>query len=248
MLSKLKFLLILLLPALCSAQGIGGKASVGGKSGFGGGSAAAALARVEVVAGTCSGGSGGTCSVTFGTATTSGELIVCDWQEGSNNNNPASFTDNKSQSYTPKGGATFGGFNLGFYELSNSTSGVTTVTMTTNAADNAGLYGGLICGHYTGTAVSSFDQAGAFTSSATPWSSPTVTTTVANEVLVGGNFAFSNLTQAATGSWTLRAQWNDGNGDSFIYEDQIVSVIQTNIGATGTSGTNSNSAGIVTFH
>ena len=87
----------------------------------------------------------------------------------------------------------------------------------------------------------------------TPWNSSPVTTTVANEYLVGillGLYNGANCAPSASGSWSLDQHSNNiaGIGATGAFLHQIVSSTQTNIETTGTdSGTCGHFALIAAF-
>lgn len=107
---------------------------------------------------------------------------------------------------------------------------------------------------YTGIARSSpLDQHGHSTpGTASPWSSPRVTTTSANEVLIGaffGNPYSGPATPVLTGSWVTAAEPASRYNIDLIGE-QIVSTTQLNIALTGTmtgTGTLYEESAIATF-
>jgi len=117
--------------------------------------------------------------------------------------------------------------------------------------------------HYTGIAASSPVDVYSppnTTGSVSPWASSAVTTTQANDLLVGtadSGAQSGNCSYSASGNWTQDVDitsppnYNlDGaNGNAIAYAHQIVSSIQTNIQNTGTNptGTCNNYAGIAAF-
>ena len=203
----------------------------------------AAITQIEVVGSASNGANPAVTTLTLGTSTTSGELIaVVVYVQGNNGNEPT-VTDSASQSYTKAFGTKNGNVNTLLFYKENSASGVTSVTVTCQTGDDKG---GAIMGHYTGVATSgSLDvTANPALSAGTPWSSPTVTTTQADEVLIGGVSGLrisNNADFAASGSWTQDSKllssvnFDGNNGHGMAYAHQIVSSIQTNIANTGTN-------------
>jgi hypothetical protein len=220
-----------------------------GLSGGGGGATFTLVERVKA-SGSCESG----LTATFGTPTTAGEAIFLAYHIGASNGT-ATITDSGSEAYTKSWEIT----NLGVhytagqaYKLT-SASGISSVKVT-NASD--GICG-LVVSHWKRSSGSwALDKSGPASSTgvSSPWSSPTVTTTAASELLVGANFARhtsgSSCAEAPSGSWAGTAV-NDGNGNADFLMDQTVSSIQTNIAATGTTSTctstGANYPGIVTF-
>ncbi len=213
-----------------------------------------AIARVEAVA---------TATVSAGTAvatiasTASGELIIVQW---SGNGDTPTLSDNQGQSYTTvfNTGDIAGHFS-GLSYKENSAAGVTTVTLTTTGG---GTLGGIHVAHYTGALTSgALDQNGGTPGldAGDAWTSALVTTTQADELLIGanrGHFNGANANFVASGSWTEIAQmalsvpFDGNNGGSMQLQEQIVSSIQTNIANTGTNGGTAlvnNYPGIATF-
>ena len=217
-----------------------------------------AIVQIEVVGAPSNGADPAVTTLNFGTATVSGELIaVAVFVQGTNGNDPT-VTDSAAQSYTKAYGTKPSSTqNALLYFKQNSASGVTSVTVTNVLGDNKG---GAIAGHYTGVATSgALDVAANPALSAnTPWTSPTVTTTQSEEVLIGGDVGIRNTNNAdfaASGGWTQdskllsTANFDGSNGHGMAYAHQLVSSIQTNVANTGTnplSGVD-NYPGIATF-
>jgi hypothetical protein len=219
---------------------------------------AAAISQVEVVAAASNGA--GSVAITLGTATTAGELITVHvgTGEASGASPGSTVVDNLGSSYATAWSDHIAyQYNDELFYLANAPSGITSLTITLN---NGIVFGGAIVGHYKGAAttapldVSSSPTAGSPLAS---WSSGSVTTTQANELLVGtviGVPATGSMTLAAGGSWTLdgtlsSADFDGGNGNELANSYQIVSTIQTGIGSawTDSTGTAYNCAGIATF-
>jgi hypothetical protein len=214
-----------------------------------------AISQIEVVAAAGNGANPAVATITFGTATTSGELVVVAAVFGGNAVAPtvAGCSATFTQVYLT---TIASNTTTSLFYAQNVGSGCTTVTVT---APSGNTHGGAIIGHYTGIATSSaLDQNGGNpTVTSSPWSSATVTTTQASELLVGSDYAAfvsANCDTTATGSWnqdgtlTTGANFDGNNGSSMAYAHQIVSSIQTNIQNTGTNSTSCNNyAGIATF-
>ena len=209
------------------------------------------IAQIEVKSGQAS---GATATATFTTSTTVGELIVV-IAGGENGGTMPTISDSGSQSYTliSSNGAITGGFGYGIWYVQNSASGISSVSA--NPGANRAF---IMAGHYTGVATASaLDQSSGIASGGTsPWNSAAVTTTTANELLIGGCLALfgtGNANLAASGSWTQDIRlgfgvWDNNGGNDAAYAHQIVSSIQTNIQNTGTnSGAGTAYPGIVTF-
>jgi len=98
---------------------------------------ASTIAQIEAVSGVSNGS--GTITVSLGTPTTQGELVVVDVYTGENGNTPTSVTDNKSDSYTQLWSIANVGTHLdfGLYYLANAQAGITSLIITENG-DNFG--------------------------------------------------------------------------------------------------------------
>ena len=202
--------------------------------------AGATITRVEVKAASCS---NGVDAVTFGTATTAGELIVAVVSEGPSGSAGGTLSDGASQVYTQDNQATGLGGNqyavTTFYRF-NSAAGVTSITYKQNSS-NICAYGKMYAAHYTGIATAlAHDASADFGSSQTsPWSSQSLSTSQPSELLVGflwDHAGSSGVTFTATGGWTLAAHAEDGHGNYIAYLDQIVS----STGSYAVTGTSSN--------
>jgi hypothetical protein len=150
-----------------------------------------------------------------------------------------SISDDKSQAYTALwSNVLVGGQNrTWFYYVLNSVADVSSVTITLPDTDERG---GCFVGRYTGVATSdAIDQGDYADSSAggSPWSSDSVTTTTAKDLLIGimgatlTSWGGTNGIPSASGSWT-QDQWmggasvqyiDGGNGAMFAYAHQIIS-------------------------
>jgi hypothetical protein len=196
-------------------------------------------------------------SVTFGTSTTSGELIVLQYFAGVANGTVV-ISDSGSETYTR---AWTDLTNVASHEtigtsyFAGSASGITSIKITNSAS----TYCGFVVEHWKRSSGSwTVDQTGttSATGVATPWSSPAVTTTSATELLIGSVFAYESTgscVETASGSWNGLAQQDGTNGHGSMLLDQTVTSIQTGIQATGTTtgcttfGGAGNYPGIVTF-
>ena len=195
--------------------------------------------------------------VTLGTATTSGEAIVVITLGGAGGSAYGSVTDSGSQTYTQdatvKKTGVSGHYDFTVWYVCGSASGITYVTWTFGSGD-AAVYSTMLVAHAKGVATSSCrDVAANFPSSAasTPFSSSSVTTTYANEWLVGPVFAnpSSYATMTGTGNFTAELNAENANGQTMAWLDGIV----TATGSYDTTGTGSVSGSyyypaIVTFH
>ena len=198
---------------------------------------------VEVVQPSSQTSCGSGLTATFGTNTTAGEGIFLEYYGGTTGT-AMTITDSASQTYTKSWELTNVAthYAIGFAYFLTSASGVSYVKIT-NASDTSDCH--LIVTHVKRSSGSwAVDQTGAASSTgvATPWSSPGITTTSAYEILFGGAMAVGtaggNCAIAASGSWTGVSNTGgspDGNGDILLY--QTVTTTQTNIKATGTTGT-----------
>jgi hypothetical protein len=252
------FILILLFSSLAFGQGgiVGPKGVIGPNGVVAPGAAATEnIVRVETITqGTLSGDN---LVATFGTASVANELIFVSAFVENSGQSISSCTTSGSVTCTPiDSRSDSNGSNnmtLQSFYCKNVPSGVTSVTCAETSNANATIYvthvkgltnGGTLDVHAI-TAISGY--------TASPWNSPAVTTTVANEYLAGGMggvYNGANCNPSASGSWTMRGHNNDGGtGNSSSYNDQIVSTTQTNIENTGTdSGTCSHWALIATFN
>jgi hypothetical protein len=202
--------------------------------------ASATITRVEVTMAACS---DGVDTVTLGTPTTAGELIVVLVAEGPSGSAGGTLTDSASEAYTQDNQETGLGsdqYAVTTFYLFNSAPGVTSVTYKQNSS-NVCAYGKMYAAHYTGIALTSAHDASANFGSgqASPWSSKSLSTSQPSELLVGflWDHASSNgVTFTATGGWTLAAHTEDGHGDYIVYLDQIVS----STGSYAATGTSSN--------
>jgi peptidoglycan hydrolase-like protein with peptidoglycan-binding domain len=178
---------------------------------------------------------------------------------GLSGNVPTTVTDNKGDIYVQAYGTTSisGHYSSDLYYLANAPAGITTITIT----ENADTAGGAIAAHYSGVATASpldVFSAPSKSGALSPWTSNAITTTQANDLLVGSVFATNgtaNCAIGASGNWTQDASIaNNGaldaaNGSAMAYAHQIVYTIQTNIQNTGTdsAGNCANYAGIAAF-
>lgn len=201
--------------------------------------------------------SGTTIVLTFGTATTSGELIVLHMVVGEDGAIPSSVLDNQAQSYTSIYSTNVGThWRTSLYYFPNSAAGVTTVTITPSGLDGVGA---AIAQHYPGIAsTSTLDQNGGTpTSSVSPWSSGTTSTqSQSGNLAIGtcfGQFGTSGSTISAGGSWVqdfevAQGTWDGNNGQSMAMSHQTLAVtagIANN--GTNTSGGGPNWPGVATF-
>lgn len=220
------------------------------------------ITRVEIVknSGACSSG----LSVSFGTPTTTGELIVVTYFASPTAGNAGTITDNKSggtSTYTKDGEITNLGSHgvFGTQHTANAASGISQITITSTSQSACAI----IAAHYTGLASSPLDQnTGNPTSSGAQstsynFSSSTVSTVSSNELLVGAvgcqASTGANCTFTGTGIWnsTLAAQQLVNGARSAVgYQELIVSTTQSSIANTGTatSGTMFVAPMLITFH
>lgn len=194
-------------------------------------------------------------TVTISTSTAAGEFIVVFLGEGNGGTAFSSVHDNKGDTYTQVFATSSNSSknNYTVWYSANVAAGVTSVSSTGPTAANVGI----IAAHYTGLSTTPLDVFAATTTVVgSPWASKKVTTTNANELMVGGIFCWGNgggtctgTAPAATGNWTLEKNGTSTNGDADIlmFEDQIVSSIQTNTSSTGTGATTDNLPWIATF-
>jgi hypothetical protein len=142
----------------------------------------------------------------------------------------------------------------GVFRAFNVPSGVTWVKLVPGTGVG---YCGLSATHIKRTSGSwAVDQTGAAltASQTTPWTSPLVTTTTANEVLVGETWTGNGTggcVDTLTGSWTAAFNQPTGSGHVLAVGTQVVSGIQTNIGFTGTTtvctGGFGSAPGVITY-
>ncbi len=197
-------------------------------------------------------------TVTFATSTNAGELVLVQVYSGvDGDTSPGTPTDNKGDTYhLAYQQLNFGNhWSYSLWYAYNVAAGVTTVSSTIPGDDLAADFS-MIAAHYTGiTTTNPLDQAtstGSCCRQGTPWASPAITTTQANELMIGGDFAAApnTLNLTPTGNWIAEATSSDVyNDDEQIFMQQIVSTIQVNASSTGTlvgSG-NNNDPGIATF-
>jgi hypothetical protein len=191
----------------------------------------------------------GACSsaltVTLSVSTTAGEAMIITYMMGVTSGATATITDSASETYTKafEKTAIAAHYTTGTAYKLTTASGITTVSITASAGGTGCV---LIVEHVKRSIGTwAVDQnSGSPTASASPWSStPTVTTTAANEWEVGS--AFINHSSGGTCAGTSTGAWsaglNDSNGDgagnNMFLADQAVSTIQTGVAFTGTSGT-----------
>lgn len=194
---------------------------------------------VEAVANT-NAGCASALTKAYGTNTTSGEAEYI-YYSVSNPTGTVTPTDSASNVFTKAWERTsVGGHDTtGLAYFFNTGSGVSSVSLTATGSNACRL----VAMHFkrsTGSWAVDQLKGASSTGVATPWSSPTVTTTVANELLLGGAEAFRSTgtcAMAASGSWT--GQNSDSSGVSSSTDSilmyQTVTSIQTNIAATGTT-------------
>jgi hypothetical protein len=198
-----------------------------------------AITAIEYVTGV-SNISPATIPIVLGTPTAWGDTLVLEVFCGISGFRPWAISDDHNQKYTLitdiQQIGTHGYF--GFFLLMSSVAGVQTITVTENASqDNRG---GVIVGHYSG--LNGIDQTPAMTANAggASWASAAITTVYANELIVGGCYAYTQnpvtIASPFTQQATLASSGNfDGsNGNGMVYGDYIVSSIQTGLTATGT--------------
>jgi hypothetical protein len=213
-------------------------------------SAHAAISRVEIQSAL---GSGSAATVSFSTSTTAGELIVVEEINSPAGTQGGTPTDNKGDTFY-KVFDQSNIFSHGSYSLwyaYNVPSGVTTVSSTPGTGNNISE-DFMFAAHYTGIATSSpldvFASTPGGSGQSSPWASPAVSTTQANELMVGGDYCNAAggsscgdaVTIAMSGNWTTVATSSaittTSNAPQLVYGDQIVSSLQTNASSTGTGG------------
>ena len=214
----------------------------------------ATINQVEVVSGTFL-ASDGTIQIKLGTSTTAGELIVVEDAQNDYECTLTTVTDSAGSVYLPIYSYSLPGSRQlsGAWYLADAPSGITYIEVTKNCGRGA-----VFAGHYTGIATSGpLDQyTAAANVSTSPWNSSPVSTTAANELLIGSVFGLyngANCNQSASGLWVndialTSGAWDGNNGNGAMYSHQIVSTAQTNVEYTGTdSGACNHYAGIATF-
>lgn len=160
--------------------------------------------------------------------------------------NISAIVDSQGQSWSYIDGA---GINCPTAYFQNSVAGVTQVTATWGTpATSVAIVHEL--GGVSTTAALDVHAALPVTPTASPWQSDPVTTTAANEILMG--FAINigtGLTFGATGGWTAgqTQEQSTPTGFTIFSEYQIVSSTQTGIRATGTVSSGNTYATIATF-
>lgn len=187
-------------------------------------------------------------SVTFGTATTAGELIFAATSGSTTGTAYGSVTDSASQTYTQDANIRRTG--IGAHQAATvwyfcgSASGVTSFTWTYGSGD--GSTSRMIVAHVKGIAASSCrDTSANFPASAsnTPFSSTSITPASGHaEWIVGPVIsAFgTNTTISATSPWTLeKGTASQPANDNLFLFDQIVPSTSGSysVAGTGTSGT-----------
>lgn len=180
-------------------------------------------------------------TLTFGTATTSGEAIFVAWEEESAGGTTA-ITDSASDSYTKDWELTafVSHQSTGLAHFFNVASGVTTVTVTGAASNTHCVAAATHVKRSSGSWA--VDQTGAASNTSvngSPWAGPTsgITTTANNEVLIGeaGIHGSGDCSVAASGNWVQAYGNYDNNGYAMQLSYQKVSSIQTAIQNTGTT-------------
>jgi hypothetical protein len=206
----------------------------------------AAITRVEVVTGTPA------THMNLGTSTTVGELVVVFACEGHGGSTQGAVSDSGGQTYTQiwttAVNAIETGWTCSLWYLQNSASSVTWVNVSLGTSQTA-TYSASWVAHYKGVATTgSLDRSAAITGTAlsSPWASTSVTTTSANEVLIGSSFFYTGGTLASSGSWSTLVTTTNGNGDKLGFADQIVSSTAA-YQLTGTSSKSLSFPGIATF-
>jgi hypothetical protein len=232
--------------ALSPSMVFQGLVRIPGPGGEPSGASATTFTYIETVGATSKTNCTSGITLTFGTATTSNELITVSWMEEPSGG-ATTITDSNSSAYTKDWELTSFAAHLSsgeahFYTLSTS---ITTVTVT-------GISGTVGCvvsaAHFKRSSGSWLvDKTGAASNTgitATPFAGPTggITTTSANEVIIGQvgvhRAAGGNCAVGVTGSWIQgyqNAEISVGNAMQSSY--QIVSSTQTALQNTGTVGT-----------
>lgn len=209
----------------------------------------AAIARVQAHNGFTSNAS--PCTINSGrgwASSAAGDLIIIGVMEQGGNNFTAP-TDNLGDTYTQLFVSVTTTCNSGAcaaWYLPNAPAGITSISMNNTAVDNGLCW----ATEYSGIAtVNPLDKTTTQNASASPWTSQTVTTTQANELLFGIAFSVNqsgSVTLGVNGSWTL-VNSNPGFTSDALIEEQIVSTIQTGVAATGSSTLGTTDAWIFTF-
>lgn len=234
--TMLRFFMCMVLMVPPIIQGPGGKAGIGGKAGVGGGGSTAAnnISVVEYICVNNTGVSGcqanGTSSATatFGTSTTSGELIFAITTGGITGTAYGSVTDSGSQSYTQDATLRKTGIGSHFastvWFICGSASGISSFTWTYGSGDGNGS--SLIVAHVKGIATSSCkDTSVNYPASAsnTPFTSSSITPATGHNEWIVGVVAtgFSDSpTLTATSPYTLKSSTVGGNPIALM--DQFV--------------------------
>lgn len=208
-----------------------------------------------------SGRSASTPSVNFNATTTKGETIIVFGGTGAANANPLNNpTDNMGDTYTQVFNKQPSPVNANYalWYAANVPAGVTTVSATVGTGQS-NSNSEIIVAHYKGLSATPLDTSTATTTrESSPWTSDAIATSVANELLVGGDFCWNNgttqctsTTFAMTGAWTMEATTTNAQGgedDVLIFGDQIVSSLTPSASSTGSGGSSgSNSPWIAAF-
>jgi hypothetical protein len=161
-------------------------------------------------------GSGASTTVTgtFASTMNAGDTVVCGALWNDNTSTVSSFVDSKGNTYTQAAASpkTIAGLSQTLYYsvgVLGATAGADVVTVTLNASPSVNK---LNCAEYSG--ISSFDSSAGATGTGTGIASGNVTTTAANDALVGVSNAASNITAVASG-YTQRV-----NGTTNDLEDK----------------------------
>ena len=171
-------------------------------------------------------------TINYASAQSAGDLnvVIVGWEVATSD--VSSVTDTKGNTYTLAVGPTRDtSQSVSIYYAKNiaaATAGANTVTVTFNAS----VFGADVrIAEYSGIDTSApFDVANGASGSGTALSSGSMTTTTANEVIVGGN-VLANSTTAVGSGFTSRVQTTHGH----ILEDRIVTATGS-YAATATQG------------
>lgn len=172
---------------------------------------------------------------------TAGDLLIAAFQIG-NTTATYSCADTQTNVYSLAVSVAANGAQNGIFWAIAKTTGACTVTITSSASTS----GGVCLAEYTlasllGSGASANGSAGGSTSLTTP----NITTTVANAVVIG--FLTGNVL-VQTGAFTTRAALNSSGHNFFAISDDIVSSTGTYTDTSTQTGTGAANGGICYFY
>lgn len=247
----------LLLPGLLAAQTIQiGPARMIGPAQMGGVAAGGTpisivetVCRDHALTAGCSNGSADTTTstVTFGTPTTSGELIFALTLGAVSGTSSGTMTDSGSQTYSTdannsKTGLGGSHFDVTFWYKCNSASGITSLTWTPEALDTA-ANSAFIAGHAKGMLAGACNDASVTWNAqqGTPFTGPSSGTLAqAKELVISGLFANGSVatcvgsTIAGTSGWTNQHQAEENSDGGVIAILTQIVAATTAVSPTGT--------------